>query len=808
MDDEAIDRFDHSFFQIAPSEAMCIDPQQRLLLELAYEAIEGAGIPLDDFMGTATAVFTGMEGCDYHTVLARDIDATPRYLATGTPTCMSANRLSYFFNLSGASIAVDSACSSSMSALHQAVSALQRNEASMALVCGAKLIINPDMFVSNSELNFLGASGKCNTFDASADGYGRGEGALAFLLKPLERAIMDHDPIRAVIRGTSLNQDGRTQGITLPSCDAQAKNMQTIYGKLSIRPSDIQYVEAHRSPFIEGTGTAAGDPLETSAISSVYMKKEHKVIIGSVKSSIGHLESASALASIMKTILCLEHGQIPPQLHFNKANPKIDYSHLEIPDCVTEWPETDDGIRRAAINSFGAGGTNGHAVLESFTWKETNTSKEPRNMLFKISGSNDAAVRRLCNKYVDFVQSQKPSLLDLAYSSLRRRSTLLKTRFVVAKDHDELVRKLQEPSATSTKNTQCPSAIIYIFTGQAAQWPQMGRELIRSSFVFRDTVNKCQAVLSSLADAPSWSVFDELYASADSSHVFNSAYSQPLCTIIQVALIEQWRFWGLKPDASVGHSSGEIASAYAAGILSLRAAVIVAYYRGLYLSKLTPNNGAPKGSMCAIGLSEGECLPLVEKAEDIAFELVQLIADLTQTVRFSPALNACLQSYQGSLALVEVGPHPALKSPVLDVLKAQSRDSAQYFYSIFRSKDDSQTMLETAGGMLVSGGIRLNSARINAEVLPDGTVASGNLILDLPTYQWDHSTPLWYETSVSKAIRHKKFRRHLLLGSRYVDDIPGRPSWRNNISLRELPWLAQIKARKFSGCLKSTLTLV
>ena len=186
-----------------------------------------------------------MEGCDYHTVLARDIDTTPRYLATGTPTCMSANRLSYFFNLSGASIAIDSACSSSMSAMHQAVSALQRKEAGMVLVCGAKLIINPDMFISNSELNFLGPSGRCNTFDMSADGYGRGEGALAYLLKPLEKARADNDSIQAIIRGTNLNQDGRTQGITLPSAEAQASNMKKLYSNLGISPKDIQYVEAH-----------------------------------------------------------------------------------------------------------------------------------------------------------------------------------------------------------------------------------------------------------------------------------------------------------------------------------------------------------------------------------------------------------------------------------------------------------------------------------------------------------------------------------------------------------------------------------
>ena len=267
LDDDAVDKFDNAFFHTTRHEAVAMDPQQRMLLEINYEAIENAGIPLDDFKGTNTAVFaglslitaniqvalwltsrSGMEGCDYHTVLARDLDATPRYLATGTPTCMAANRVSYFFDLSGPSISVDTACSSAMAALHQAVRTLQHRDSKMALVCGAKLILSPDMFVPSSELGFLSPSGKCQSFDAAGDGYGRGEGVIAILLKPLREAITDGDPIRSVIKGTRLNQDGRTQGITLPSADAQKHNMKSLYQELGIHPSDIHFLEAHVGP--------------------------------------------------------------------------------------------------------------------------------------------------------------------------------------------------------------------------------------------------------------------------------------------------------------------------------------------------------------------------------------------------------------------------------------------------------------------------------------------------------------------------------------------------------------------------------
>lgn len=275
LDDDDVDKFDNAFFHVTPNEVTAMDPQQRILLEVSYEAIENAGIPLEDFVGTDTAVFTGtlsvssgsvsrlttvigIEGSDYHSVLARDLDVAPEYIVTGTAGCMASNRLSYFYDLSGPSMSVDTACSSSMAALHQAVRTLQHGDSTMALVCGSNLILNPESFISMTELGFIGPSGRCRSFEALAEGYGRGEGIGVILLKTFQRAIDDHDPIRAVIKGTRLNQDGRTQGITLPSALAQQRNMESLYNELGIDRSGIQYLEAHVC--VSVTGAIVDDP--------------------------------------------------------------------------------------------------------------------------------------------------------------------------------------------------------------------------------------------------------------------------------------------------------------------------------------------------------------------------------------------------------------------------------------------------------------------------------------------------------------------------------------------------------------------
>ncbi|MCJ1388250.1 hypothetical protein MMC18_001095 [Xylographa bjoerkii] len=892
MDNDSIDRFDNVFFNTSPQMAIATDPQQRLLLEISYEAIESAGIPLEKFFGSDTAVFAGMEGTDYHTVLARDIDATPRYLATGTATCMGANRISYFYNLSGPSISVDTACSSTMAALHQAVRSLQGREASMAMVCGAKLIINPDMFMPSSELGFLSPSGRCRSFDATGDGYGRGEGVLAILLKPLESALTDNDPIRAVIRGTRLNQDGRTQGITLPSANAQRQNMECLYKRIGLSPADVQYIEAH------GTGTAVGDPLEFSAINAVFGStfRQEPLIVGSVKSNIGHLEACAALAGIIKTVECLERASIPPQMHFVTPNPKINFDKVRIPTTTIGWPKTHDRIRRAAVNTFGAGGTNGHCVLESYPKPSSEGNATGAPLLFKVSAEDKYALRRLCLRYAEYSMSKAPDLHDLAFTLLSRRSTLSYSLFFSARTIVEAIKKFKDETlGVHTKSNLLAAKVVFVFTGQGAQWPSMGKALIENSRMFSTIIEECENALAALHDRPSWSLREELLKSADCSNIYKAAYSQPLCTALQIGLVTLWKHWGLTPMAVVGHSSGEIAAAYTAGFISLRDAMVIAFYRGLYLRCL---NGSYNGAMCAVGLGKSDSQTLLEPFGD----RVQLAAvnsptsctlsgdkdgiqqivtmceeekifcrvlrseiayhshhmshvagpyeralsnakvrplssgpecdmfssvtgqqlrskdclpsywkeNMVSRVEFSAALRGYLGSSGEDSLFVEIGPHPALKGPAQETICSTGRDSVTYLHSCLRGKNGFETLLESAGA-LIARGLKLKTANINAREIVAGRKVrhhSGTVLTDVPTYSWDHKTPFWAESRISRNVRFRKTLRHELLGSPYLEDIPSHPSWRNLLMLKEVPWLVKIRDEGASDLPPTTYLLM
>ncbi|KAF3910565.1 hypothetical protein ABW21_db0202227 [Orbilia brochopaga] len=884
---DGIDRFDNGFFSITPVEASAMDPQQRLLLEVVYEAIESAGLRLDDISGTDTAVYAGIFTTDYHTSLLRDIDATPKYQATGTANSIAANRISYTFNLTGHSVSLDTACSSTIVALHMAVKTIQNGEAPMAIVCGANLILNPDMFVHMSELGFLSPRGRCHSFDASGDGYVRGEGCLALLLKPLKQAIQDNDPIRAVIKGTRLNQDGRTQGITLPSSVAQRANMAALYKDYDINPADIQYVEAH------GTGTAAGDPLEMSALDSIFGPShiENPLVVGSVKSNIGHLESCAALAGIVKTVEALERGQIPPQMHFKTPNPKIDFSRMRIPTTVLDWPAVSGNTRKAAINSFGFGGTNGHAVLESYTREDLSHMEHDRPFLFMISAESETSLNHLCATYANYVEANQPSLHDLSYTLAARRSIHRKSRLFVADSCSNLVEKLRQDHSKSkplTKNPEKFGKLAFIFTGQGAQWVQMGQDLIKTSRLFRLVLEECDRILQTLPDKPDWSIIEELQKPKATSRVYISTFSQPLCTALQLGLVELWKSWGITSGAVVGHSSGEIGAAYAAGILSLRDAIITAFYRGLFLSSSSQIEGetrGPKGAMCAVGLSQEKASKIVRKhkgkialaainsptsctlsgdedainavvkacAEDGTFcralrvdmdtayhshHMVPLSSryvealvaanikpqqgrpecrmfssvtgreldfnectpsywkdNMVSTVRFAPAVAELLRCMPDVNAMLELGPHPALKGPVGDILGDLKRSDMLYFGSCSRGKPDYETLLESAGNLIV-GGLPCDGGLVNGLERVEGLKCQhqiGKVLTHLPRYAWDHSTVHWAESRISKNQRFRQFPRHELLGARCLDDSPIHPRWRNMLMLREVPWLKEMR---------------
>jgi len=611
--------------------------------------------------------------------------------------------------------------------------------------------------------------------------------------------------------------------------------------------------------------------------------------VGSVKSNIGHLESCAALASIIKTIGCLERAVITPQMHFVNPNPNISFAGVEIPLKMMEWPNLTHGTRRAAINTFGAGGTNGHCVLEAFPQVASGNRVVERRLLFKVSAEDDSALRRLSLTYAEFIETQTPDLYDLAYTLLSRRSSLRKSYIFMASSHEEAIKSLRAEAPKSYTKASFPvSNVVFLFVGQGAQFPEMGKKLMDSFPVFKTVLLECDTALASLSDRPAWSILDELSKAACVSNVHTAEYSQPLCTALQLGLVALWRFWGLRPNAVVGHSSGEIAAAYAAGFISLRDAIIVAYYRGLYLRRCTPGH-VVKGSMCAVGASEEQANEMLNRYEgrlqiaavnsptsctlsgdhdaieevsetcarekifcrrlkvDMAYHSHHMLAvapiyrralldagilplatevncdmfssvtgrkvasaeispvywkeNMVSTVQFSAAFTECLRHHSENMVIVEIGPHPALKGPAQEVLRSLDTKSVGYFNSCTRGENDIESLLQSAGAMIALG-IPLNTSNINAIEDYDGSGSSfaiGKVLTDVPSYSWDHSTPFWYESRISRNVRFRHFLRHQLLGSRYLDDVSSRPCWRALWTLREISWLSRIKVSVYNS---------
>ncbi|KAE8267617.1 hypothetical protein A4X09_0g4729 [Tilletia walkeri] len=612
--DNVLGEFDSKFFNITPIEAAAMDPQQRILLETVYEAIESAGIALEDFVGTDTAVYTGIFVTDAHTALLRDIDQTPKYQATGTSNSIAANRISYFFDLHGISTTVDTACSSTMVALDAGIKAI-RAGAPQALVTGANLIINPDMHCMMSELGFLSPGGRCRSFDAAGDGYVRAEGVGALLIKPLKEALRNNDPIRGVVKAVVINQDGKTPGITLPSAEAQERMIRTAYDVAQLDPGSTFYCEAH-SP-----GTQAGDVRETTALGKVFAKShsEKPLIVGSIKASIGHLEACAALAGMIKVLLCFEHNAIPPQMHFQKPNPKVNFDalRLKVATEMISWPA--DRIPRASVNSFGFGGTNGHAIIDAgrpyveayrhqmSISRAPATPNSAQKFLFTFSAEQTFSLEETLSRYATWLRERTDlDISDLAYTLSHRRSVFSKNIFITASSADELVHSLNK-GLVNVMDRPTPvkgSKIAFVCTGQGAQWPGMGRALIQSHPLFAAAIDRCDRTLQALPDKPNWSVREELCKDKDTSNVYLSSYSQPLCAALQIGLIVLWRSWGIQPSCVVGHSSGELGAAFAAGILSLEDTIVAGYYRGKYMSSSSQLAQSNPGAMLAFGGGE------------------------------------------------------------------------------------------------------------------------------------------------------------------------------------------------------------
>ncbi|CAN8099325.1 unnamed protein product [Discula destructiva] len=640
--EEDVGLFDAAFFGYSSETASSLDPQYRLQLESVYEALESAGLPLARIAGSNTSVFTGVFVHDYRDGLLRDADNLPRLMATGTGVPMMSNRISHFFDLHGASMTIETACSSGMVALHQAIQSLRTHEADLSIVGGANLNLNPDMFKALGSSGFLSADGKCYAFDSRASGYGRGEGVATLVVKRLKDAVADGDPIRAVIRESSLNQDGKTETITTPSLTAQEALIRDCYHKAGLRPADTQYFEAH------GTGTQAGDTIEARAIATVFGDADRDrgdpLLIGSVKTNIGHTEAVSGLASIIKTAMAMERGVIPASINFDKPNPKIPLEHwnLKLVRDLMSWPPASS--RRASINNFGYGGTNSHVIMESSTsWirhhandnghvngrfldghlhgASTNgtahpTGDEPKQVLV-LSAKDQPACQRMLSNLKQFLVEQKdlielpdqPTFLQsLAYTLGQRRSRfpwVAACPVPVTKGIDAVIRALDTPTFRATRNSRRPR-IGMVFTGQGAQWHAMGRELISIYPAYKASLETAEAYLKELG--AKWSLLEELSRDGDASRINEVELSTPICVAVQISLVKLLSAWGIVPVAVTSHSSGEIAAACSVGALSYCEAMAIAYYRAVLAAEksLGRVHGQEQGAMIAVGLGVDE----------------------------------------------------------------------------------------------------------------------------------------------------------------------------------------------------------
>ena len=613
-----IDQFDASFFGISPREAEQMDPQQRLLLELAWETFEDAAIPADSVKGSDCAVYMGIASNDYAHRRTDDIASLDAYTMTGTTASVASNRISYTFDLRGPSISVDTACSSSLVAIHQACQSLWTGEASIALSGGVNMLIHPFPFVGFSKASMLSPDGRCKAFDDSGNGYVRAEGAGMLLLKPLKQAEKDGDHIHAVIVNSGVNCDGSTSGITVPGMETQGALLDNVYNNTQVTANDISYIEAH------GTGTAVGDPLEATALGNTFGSKRaanNPLLIGSAKTNLGHLETASGMAGLLKAVLTLKNKQIPASLHFKRPNRNIDFSNLNL-QVVTEQTALPprEKPHYVGINSFGFGGANAHVLLEEYKKSPTAKKQQQTNdaipPLFMSAKTADA-LTDTASDYLDRIQSDSTNYYDIAYASQFKKnkhsSNLVVTGSEVAQIANSLSSFVQNGTAENvTQGVHLAHAkMAFVFTGNGCQWQGMGQSLYETNNTFKQSFDNVASQLSMLSDA--YDLKQELLRDEASSQLSRTEIAQPLLFAVQVGVVDYLNAYGITPSAVVGHSVGEVAAAWASGALTLAQAVEVIHFRS-QAQGMTRG----KGRMAAVGLSKSALFELLDQHKSLA----------------------------------------------------------------------------------------------------------------------------------------------------------------------------------------------
>ena len=716
---EDIDLFDAEFFRMSPIEAQMLDPQQRMMLETSWKALEDAAIDPERLKGSRTGVYAGISNYDYRDMVIHAPEtvepAGGLYAVTGTALNTAIGRVSFAFGLEGPSMAIDTACSSSLVAIHQAVGGLQRRETDLALAGGVHIFLAGRPLELRANAGMLSPEGQCKTFDASADGFVCGEGCGLLALKRLSEAQADGDRIWAVIRGSSVNQDGASQGLTVPSGHAQERAMEEALARAGASPSEMDYLEAH------GTGTVVGDPIEVTAAAAVYghgRGAKHPLLIGSVKTNIGHLGPAAGVAGLIKTVLSMKHGVIPRHLNFKNPNPRLDWDNLpvRVTDVMMDWPRHPGKPLLAGVNSFGWSGTNAHMVVEGYGEPEADTAFarmsspvgaslpvaiSPRfeekpgvreTRFLPVSARSRQALRDTASRYLSWLDERveelspestaaDPTLSDMAWTAAIGRSHFTRRAGIVFSDLAGLREKLEalaEGEGPEDGPAQQAKRVAFVFTGQASQWVGMGRALYEREPVFRSVLDRCDQLL---LEERGVSLLDVMFGRGGTDGLLDeAAWTQPAIYSLECALVALWESVGVKPNALVGHSLGEIAAAQAAGVFTLEEGLRYAAVRGALMGATRSD-----GAMAAVFAPASRVASIVAGHNAASDDLgLSIAADngLQQVVsgpaKDIEALQDIFEAEGIKVARLRRSPayHSALVEPALDDLESAVRGIA------------------------------------------------------------------------------------------------------------------------------------
>lgn len=608
-----IAQFDAEFFGISPREAALMDPQQRLLLEMSWEALENSGIKPSSLSGSQCGVFIGMATTDYASRLADDLSAIDSLTATGVTASIAANRISYVFNLRGPSMVIDTACSSSMVAFHQACNSIRSGESTQALVGGVSLHIHPHGFIIFSKASMLSPQGQCNPFDASGDGYVRSEGGGIFFIKEYDQAVADGNPILAIVANSANNTDGKKSSLTLPSALVQEDLLSNIYQQANIAPDSIDYIEAH------GTGTAVGDPIESTAIGNALGKKRksnNPLPIGSVKSNLGHLEAASAIAGLAKAIFAIQHRVVPATIGIKSLNPNIPFTDLNITVNTESLVLKESGKLTIGVNSFGFGGANAHVILESppVLSQQIKLPANTRQRPFMLFAKNPIALKAAALTFSKSLSEQtEPKLYLATYNSIFNREWHEHRVMVFGDSTKNIAQSLLDFSNDDAEQGSLaygialkkPSGTAFIYSGNGSQWEGMGKQLLANEPLFKKSIQAIDIIFQRYAD---YSLEDELAGKNEPGRYEYTEFAQPALFALQVGITQLLHHQGITPVAVAGHSVGEVAAAWASGALSLEDAVAVIFHRSKFQGKTKG-----KGSMTAVGLGIDAAQSLLNK---------------------------------------------------------------------------------------------------------------------------------------------------------------------------------------------------